>query len=68
MAAKKPEKKWMQKVAKTMDKGALHRELKVPEGKKIPKAKLKKAAKSKDVKLKKEAVLAENFQKRKKKG
>ena len=65
MVAKKP-KKWIKDVVKKMDKGALHRELKVPEGKKIPKSKLEKAAKSKNPKEKKRAILAENMQKRKK--
>lgn len=65
MADKKP-KKWIQGVVKKMDKGALHRELNVPEGKKIPKSKLAKAAQSKNPKEKKRAILAENMQKRKK--
>ena len=67
MAAKAKPKKWIQKVVKKMDKGALHRELGVPEGKKIPKSKLNKAAKSKNPTLKKRAILAQNMQKRKKK-
>lgn len=36
--------KWIQKIG--MKKGALHKELKVPEDKKIPKKKLEKAAKA----------------------
>lgn len=44
-----------------MKKGALHKALKVPEGKKIPEAKIKKAEHSKNPKLKKKAVLAETF-------
>lgn len=36
--------KWIQKIG--MKKGALHKELNVPEGKKIPKKKLDKAAKA----------------------
>jgi hypothetical protein len=37
-------KKWIQKAIQ--NPGALHKELDVPEGKKIPEAKLKKAAKA----------------------
>jgi hypothetical protein len=50
-----------------MKKGALHEELGVPKGKKIPKSKLKKAEKSKNPKLKKRAVLAETLGKLRKK-
>jgi hypothetical protein len=49
-------KKWIQ--AMHMKKGALHRELGVPEGRKIPAKKLAKAAKSSNPKLAKRAVLA----------
>jgi hypothetical protein len=41
--------------------GALHKELKVPEGKKIPESKLKKAEKSKNPTERKRAVLAETL-------
>jgi hypothetical protein len=41
--------------------GALHRELHVPEGKKIPEAKIKKAEHSKNPTLKKRARLAETL-------
>ncbi len=41
-----------------MKKGALHRELHVPEGKKIPEKKLEKAEHSSNPTLKKRAVLA----------
>lgn len=51
--------KWIQKMH--MKKGALHKELGVPEGKKIPASKLKKAEKSKNPTLKKRAVLAETL-------
>jgi hypothetical protein len=44
-----------------MKKGALHKELGVPEGKKIPVSKLKKAEHSKNPTLKKRAVLAETL-------
>lgn len=44
-----------------MKKGALHRELHVPEGKKIPEKKLKKAEHSKNPTLRKRAVLAETL-------
>ncbi len=50
-----------------MKKGALHKELGVPEGKKIPRAKLKKAERSKNPLEKKRAVLAETLGKMRKK-
>ncbi len=53
-------KKWIQKMH--MKKGALHEELHVPKGKKIPKEKLEKAAKSKGVEGKR-ARLAETLEK-----
>lgn len=56
-------KKWIQKAIK--HKGALHKELGVPEGKKIPAAKLAKAAKAKGVEGKR-ARLAETLKKFKK--
>jgi hypothetical protein len=46
-----------------MKKGALHEELGVPKGKKIPESKLKKAEHSKNPKLKKRAVLAQTLKK-----
>lgn len=58
-------KKWIQKMH--MKKGALHRELGVPEGKKIPEKKLKKAEKSDNPTLRKRAQLAETFKKMRKK-
>jgi hypothetical protein len=57
-------KKWIQKALK--HPGALHEELGVPKGKKIPKAKLKKAAKKKGVEGKR-ARLAETLSKLRKK-
>jgi hypothetical protein len=51
--------KWIQKAIK--HKGALHKELGVPEGKKIPEKKLKKAEHSKNPKERKRAVLAETI-------
>ena len=57
--------KWIQKMH--MKKGALHKELGVPEGKKIPAKKLKKAEHSKNPTLKKRAVLAETLGKMRKK-
>jgi hypothetical protein len=42
-------------------KGALHKELGVPEGKKIPHAKIKAATKSENPKLRKRAFLAETL-------
>lgn len=52
-------KKWIQ--AMHMKKGALHQELGVPMGKKIPKKKLNKAAKSSNAKLAKRANLAKTL-------
>lgn len=53
--------KWIQGAIK--HPGALHKELHVPEGKKIPAKKLKKAEHSKNPTLKKRAVLAETLRK-----
>lgn len=50
-----------------MKKGALHKELHVPEGKKIPAKKLEKAEHSKNPTLRKRAVLAETLKGLKKK-
>jgi hypothetical protein len=52
---------WMQGAVK--HPGALHRELGVPEGKKIPHAKLEKAENSNNPKIRKQAQLAETFKK-----
>jgi len=57
-------KKWIQGMH--MKKGALHKELGVPEGKKIPAKKLAKAAHAGGV-LGKRARLAETFKKMRKK-
>ncbi len=54
-------KKWIQDMH--MKKGALHKELGVPEGKKIPASKIKKAEHSKNPKLRKRAHLAETLKK-----
>lgn len=51
--------KWIKKAIK--HPGALHKELGVPQGKKIPKKKLAKAVKSKNPKLRKRAQLAETL-------
>jgi len=56
---------WISKMH--MKKGALHKELGVPEGKKIPKKKLKKAEKSENPTLRKRAFLAETLGKLRKK-
>ena len=58
--------KWIQKAH--IKKGALHEELHVPEGKKIPKAKLKKAAKKggKEGKRAKLAITLSKLRKKKK--
>ena len=58
-------KKWIQEMH--MKKGALHKELGVKQGEKIPASKLKKAEKSESPTLKKRAVLAETLGKLKKK-
>ena len=50
---------WIEKMH--MKKGALHRELNVPEGKKIPEKKLEKAEKSKNPTERKRAMLAETL-------
>jgi hypothetical protein len=50
----------------TKDKGALHRELHVPEGKDIPESKLEKAEHSKNPTERKRAQLAETLKKMKK--
>jgi len=57
-------KKWIQEAVK--HKGALHKELHVKEGEKIPASKLKKAEHSKNPTLKKRAILAETLKKLKK--
>ncbi len=51
--------RWMQGTVKRP--GALHRALGIPEGEKIPPKKLRRAAHSSNPTLKKEAVLAETF-------
>lgn len=53
--------KWIAKMH--MKKGALHKELGVPVGKKIPSKKLKKAEHSKNPLLRKRAILAETLAK-----
>lgn len=53
--------KWIQKAIKKP--GALHRELNVPEGEKIPAKKLDKAAKSKSPLLRKRVALAKTLEK-----
>lgn len=59
------DKKWIQKAISKP--GALHKSLKVPEGKKIPESKLKKAEHSKNPTTKKRANLAETLKKMHKK-
>lgn len=51
----------------TKNKGALHRNLGVPEGEKIPAKKLAKGAKSKNPKIRKEVALAKTLKKLRKK-
>lgn len=60
MADKPKNKKWIQKAIK--HHGALHKELGIPEGKKIPEKKLKAAAKKSGVEGKR-ARLAETLKK-----
>jgi hypothetical protein len=60
-------KNWIQKALPASSKGKLHRELGVPEGEKIPKAKLKKAEHSKNPTERKRAHLAETLGKLRKK-
>jgi hypothetical protein len=52
-------KDWIKKAVK--HKGALHRELGVPEGKKIPAKKMAKAAKSSNPKMRKQVQLAKTL-------
>jgi hypothetical protein len=61
--ASKP-KKWIAGAIK--HPGKLHRELGVPEGKKIPEKKLAKASKSKSPTIRKEIALAKTLKKMKK--
>ena len=53
-------KNWIAK-AVSKGKGALHRELKVPIGEKIPAKKMAKAAKSKSPKMQKQVALAKTL-------
>ena len=59
-------KKWIQEAIPKSHRGALHKELGVPEGKKIPEKKLIKAEHSKNPKLAKRARLAQTLKKMKK--
>jgi hypothetical protein len=59
--------KWIQKALKPSTKGALHKDLGVPAGKKIPEKKLEKAEHSKNPTTRKRAVLAETLKGLKKK-
>lgn len=56
--------KWIQKAIK--HPGALHKELHIPEEKKIPESKIKKAEHSKNPTLRKRANLADTLKKMKK--
>jgi hypothetical protein len=58
--------KWIQKALPKSSKGKLHRELGVPEGKKIPAKKLAKAERSKNPTIRREANLAKTLKKLKK--
>ena len=58
---------WINKaLSKKGSKGKLHRELGVPEGKKIPEKKMAKAAKAKSPTIRKEVALAKTLKKMKK--
>ncbi len=59
-------KKWIGKA--TANKGGLHRSLGVPEGQKIPAAKLAQAANSKNPRVRKQAALAKTLGKMNKGG
>lgn len=63
--AKKSSGNWISGAIK--HPGALHEKLHVPEGKKIPKSKINKAAHSKDPTLRREASLAKTLSKLRKK-
>jgi hypothetical protein len=55
--------KWIQKAIPKSHKGALHEEMGIPEGKKIPEKKLEKAEHSSNPKLARRAHLAETLKK-----
>ena len=55
--------KWIQKAIPKSHRGKLHRELGVPQGKKIPAKKLEKAEHSKNPTIRKEANLAKTLKK-----
>jgi hypothetical protein len=55
--------KWIQNAINPKHKGALHKELGVKPGKKIPAKKLAKAEKSKNPRIRKQADLAETLKK-----
>jgi hypothetical protein len=56
------DKKWIKKAIPKSHKGALHKALGVPKGKKIPEAKLEKAEHSRSPKMRKRASLATTLQ------
>ncbi len=53
--------KWMQRIEPNIKKGALHKEMHIPQDKKIPTKKLEKAKHSENPLLKKRATLALNY-------
>lgn len=55
--------KWMEDAIKPSSKGKLHSAMGIPESKKLPAKKLEKETHSKNPTLKKEALLAETFNK-----
>lgn len=56
-------KKWIKKAFPPETKGKLHRNLNIPEDKKIPEKRLEKATHSKNPTIRKEAIAAETLKK-----
>lgn len=56
-----PSDHWIHKALAKTKKGGLHKSLHVPAGKKIPVKKVEAAEKSKNPKIRKQAVMAENM-------
>lgn len=55
--------KWMQKAAGPISKGGLHRSLGIPQGQKIPAARIAEAKRSKNPRIRQQATLAQSFAK-----
>lgn len=58
-------KKWIGKAEKSggIEKGGLHRSLHIPQGQKIPRARIEEAMRSNNPRIRKQASLAETFAK-----